>query len=209
MTYLLRRPATVALGGLMMIALFCRARPAVAIGRRVDLAAMTQQAGTIVSGRIIGLREGRHPRYRNIRVLNVTVQVSQMIKGAAVGRFSFMQFAGLHGSERGGKRLSMAQSLPDLPAYRVGEEVVLFLYAPSNVGFTSPVGGNQGMFLVRRSSGQPATVISEGGNQSLAVERPISSHLSASQARLLQHPGGTLDYKTFLETVKSLVKNGH
>lgn len=209
MPSLFRRLLPGAVFGLIALSALCSARPAAAIGRRLDLAAMTKQAGTIVTGRIVGLREGRHPQYRNIRVLNVTVQVGQMIKGTAGSQFTFMQFGGLAATGSSGKSLSMAQSLPDLPAYRVGEEVVLFLYPASNVGFTSPVGGDQGMFLVRRQPGQPTTVISEGGNQSLAADRPVSSHLSPNQQKLLEHPGSALDFKTFLGTVKSLAKGGN
>jgi len=193
----------------MAFSVLCSARPAAAIGRRLDLATMTKQAGTIVTGRIVGLREGRHPRYNHIRVLNVTVQVSEMIKGTGASQFTFMQFGGRATAAGSGKSLSMAQSLPDLPAYRVGEEVVLFLYPASHVGFTSPVGGDQGMFLVRRQQGQPTTVVSEGGNQSLAADRPVPSRLSPSQQKLLQHPGSALDYKTFVGTVKSLAKGGN
>ncbi len=184
------------------------AHPAGAVGRRLDLATMTERAGTIVSGRIIELHEGRHPQYHNIRVLSVTLQVSEMIKGEPADRFTFMQFGGRATTEESRKSLSTAQTLPDLPAYRVGEEVVLFLYPPSNVGFTSPVGGEQGMFLIRRQPGQPPTVISEGGNRSLVVNSPLPSRLKPDQQKLLRHPGDTLDYQTFRGAVKGLTQGG-
>ena len=66
------------------------AHPARAVGRRLDLATMTERAGTIVSGRIIELREGRHPQYHNIRVLSVTLQVNEMIKGAITAAAVFL-----------------------------------------------------------------------------------------------------------------------
>lgn len=34
--------------------------------------------------------------------------------------------------------------------YRVGEQVLLFLYPPSKLGLTSPVGGGMGRFSVNR-----------------------------------------------------------
>jgi hypothetical protein len=208
MTSLIRRLLPGAVFGLVTLFTLCSARPAGAIGRRLDLATMTRQAGSIVAGRIVGLREGHHPQYSNIRVLYITVQVNEMIKGDPTDRFTFMQFGGRVAAGEGRKSLSMAQSLPDLPAYRVGEEVVLFLYPPSNVGFTSPVGGGQGMFQIRRQAGQPTTVVSEGGNTSLAMDGPLPSGLKTDQQSLLRHPGSTLSYKTFVGTVKSLVKSG-
>jgi hypothetical protein len=205
---LFRRLLPGAVFGLVTLFTLCGALPARAIGRRLDLATMTREAGSIVAGRIVDLHEGRHPKYQNIRVLYVTVQVNQMVKGDTTDRFTFMQFGGRAGLAQGKKSLSMAQSLPDLPAYRVGQEVVLFLYPPSNAGFTSPVGGGQGMFEIRRQPGQPTTVVSEGGNGSLTVDRPLPAGLKQDQQNLLRHPGSALNYQTFLGTVKSLAKGG-
>lgn len=180
------------------------ARPAAAVSRRLDLATMTQRAGTILRGRIVTLRQGRHPQYHNIGVLYVTLRVDETLKGKAGDQFTFMQFGGRAASADSEKTVSMAQTLPDLPVYRVGEEVVLFLYPASNAGFTSPVGGAQGMFRVEPQTGPPTTVISEGGNRSLAVKGSISTRLNASQQTFLRNPGDTLNYKTFRATVKAL-----
>jgi hypothetical protein len=170
----------------------------------MDLATMTERAGTIIRGRIISLKEGHHPQYQNIGVLFVTLQVDETLKGAANDRFTFMQFGGRAARSDTGKSLSMAQTLPDLPIYRVGQEVVLFLYPASSVGFTSPVGGAQGMFLVQAQGGQPTTVISEGGNRSLAVRGALPTGLKSNQQELLRAPSDSLDYKTFRATVKAL-----
>lgn len=184
------------------------ARPAAAVGRRLDLATMTAHAGTIVAGRIVALRSGSHPQYHNIGALYVTVQVSETLKGTPTDRMTFMQFAGRADALGRSGRVSMAQTLPEMPAYRVGEEVVLFLYPASSAGFTSPVGGEQGKFVIQRPAGQPATVISDGGNRLLAVSGEIPSHLTPGQQTLLRHPGAALDYKTFTGAVKGLAKSG-
>lgn len=199
-----RRSFLGAVFGLVASLALCGARPAGAVGRRLDLATMTERAGTIIRGRVVSLREGRHPQYHNIGVLYVTLQVDETLKGTANDRFTFMQFGGRAAAGDSEKSLSMAQSLPDLPVYRVGEEVVLFLYPPSRVGFTSPVGGAQGIFHVQGQPGQPTTVISEGGNRSLAVKGSLFTHLKSNQQDLLHDPGDTLDYKTFRATVKAL-----
>jgi hypothetical protein len=169
---------------------------------------MTAHAGTIVAGRIVALRSGSHPQYHNIGALYVTVQVSETLKGSPTDRFTFMQFAGRAASSGPSGRVSMAQTLPEMPGYRVGEEVVLFLYPASSAGFTSPVGGEQGKFVIQRPTGQPATVISDGGNRLLAVSGTIPSHLTPGQQVLLRHPGAALDYKTFTGAVKGLAKDG-
>jgi hypothetical protein len=205
MPYSPRRPGLLAAFGLVT-ALAALPAPAQAVGQHLDLATMTERAGTIVSGRITELRSGSHPKYKNVGVLFITLKVNEMIKGAPAQTFTFMQFTGRATQAGSGKPLSVAQSLPHLPMYRVGEEVVLFLYPPSSVGFTSPVGGEQGKFIVQRSPGHPVTLVSEAGNAHLVVEGPLPAGLTPEQQRLLRSPGRELDLKTFRGAVKRLAK---
>jgi hypothetical protein len=178
--------------------------PAGAIGRSVDLATMTERAGTIVSGRVTQIRMGTHPKYQRIGTLYVTVKVDEMMKGAPAETVTFMQFAGLAPQGATGRSVSTAQTMPDLPAYRVGEDLVLFLYPPSHVGFTSPVGGPQGKFHVQRTTGQPTTVVSEGGNRLLAVSGTVPGDLTPTQQKMLRQPGESMDFQTFRSVVKQL-----
>jgi hypothetical protein len=134
------------------------------------------------------------------------VQVSDTLKGPSKDRLTFMQFTGTSAPSNGSRRPAMMPSFAGLPAYRVGEEVVLFLYPTSNVGFTSPVGGLQGKFLIQRLPGRPATVVSEGGNPALAVTGSLPSHLTAGQQALLRHPGAAMDYKSFAAAVRGLAR---
>jgi hypothetical protein len=182
--------------------------PAGAMNRPVNLVTMTERAGTIVSGRITALHAGSHPRYRNIGVLYVTVKASEVLKGQPAETVTFMQFTGRLMDDNGGKGLTEAHPLPDMPSYRVGEEVVLFLYPPSSAGFTSPVGGEQGKLRVQRRAGEPVTVIRDGGNRSPGVGGTLPSRLSPAQRDLIRSSDDTLDYQTFHSTVKSLLKGG-
>jgi hypothetical protein len=182
--------------------------PAGAMNRPLSLVTMTERAGTIVSGRITELHAGAHPQYRNIGVLYVTVRASEVLKGQPAETVTFMQFTGRVMDDNGGKGLSEAHPLPDMPSYRVGEEVVLFLYPPSSAGFTSPVGGEQGKLRVQRRTGEPATVIRDGGNRSPGVGGTLPARLSPAQRDLIRSSDDTLDYQTFRSTVKSLSKGG-
>ena len=180
------------------------ARPAAAVSRRLDLATLTAHAGTIVAGRVVALRPGSHPKYHRTGVLFITMEVSQTLKGKPTKRLTFMQYAGRAATPGAGRSISMAPSLPDMPPYRIGEEVVLFLYPASSVGFTSPVGGAQGKFLIQRPQGQPVTVISQGGNDSLGVSGSLPTGLTPGQKGMLRHPGTALEYKTFAAAVRGL-----
>jgi hypothetical protein len=203
MPSLTRRAALGVAFGLIVALYVLAPSPAGAIGRRLDLATMAESAGTIVSGRITQLRPGSHPKYPNIGVLYVTMKVNETLKGTPRQQFTFMQFTG-RAMNSSKKTLAVAYTLSDLPSYRVGEEVVLFLYPASSVGFTSPVGGPQGKFQIRRDPGEPATVISEGGNRSLTVNRSLPGGLTKDQQTLLRSPGEEIDLKTFRATVKGL-----
>jgi hypothetical protein len=207
MPLLNRRPLPRAVVGLGVVLASLMTQPASAIGRRIDLATMTARAGTIVAGRIVSIRADSHPKYHRIGALYVTVRVSDMIKGAPTHKFTFMLFTGGMLPQAKGKQLAVGRSLPSLPAFRVGEEVVLFLYPPSHVGFTSPVGGAEGKFQIHRQPGQPTTVASEAGNSSLAVVGSLPTSLKPSQQRLLLHPPSALDYQTFRSTIKQLVQS--
>jgi hypothetical protein len=99
---------------------------------------MTSHAGRIVHGRVVEVREGVHPRHEQIAVTFLKVQVIEMLKGGAAREVRFMQYGN-----------STNQYVAHQPKYSVGEEVVLFLYPESKLGFTSPVGQGQGKFLVR------------------------------------------------------------
>ncbi len=118
---------------------------ALALSTRSQNAPMTleelvRSAGTILTGRVLDVREERHPRYPYLIVTRVTLSVERAFKGgtrASSGRFTFRQIGGL-----------TRFRIFDLPRYQVGEELVLFLYPESAYGLTSPVGGMAGKFRV-------------------------------------------------------------
>jgi hypothetical protein len=104
---------------------------------RADLGQVTRQAGMILAGRIVSIEPQRTPVSGQVNCVQITVHVEQGIRGARTGDVtSFREWAGLWS---GGAR------------YRVGQRLVLFLYPPSSLGFTSPVGGTAGQLAIDRS----------------------------------------------------------
>lgn len=169
------------------------------------LAELVAEAGTIVAGRVVEVRQGRHPDYRNIVVTFVTLDVAEAFKDTggkvqpgARPRLTFMQF----GNPR---------TLPihDLPLYRPGEEVVLFLYPESQYGFTSPVAGGQGKFIIERDLRTGTRRVVNGINNSnllrgLEAER---LGLSSMERAALGHTRGALPYDLFASLVRKLVSS--
>lgn len=103
---------------------------------QLNLEKMIRITGTIVAGRCVELKKGKHPQYPNINVTYVKLECHDVLKGTTGPELTFMQFG--HGYET-----------PDLPGYNDGEDMLLFLYPKSEYGFTSPVGGHQGKLLLK------------------------------------------------------------
>ncbi len=122
-----------------------------------DLKLVTRQAGIIFVGRVVSIEPLRTPPSSQVNGVQIAVQVEQGIRGARTGDLtSFREWAGLWS---GGAR------------YRVGQRLVLFLYPPSSLGFTSPVGGTAGRFTVDRND---AVVLTSAQQQviRLALHEP-------------------------------------
>jgi hypothetical protein len=185
---------------LALLALALRASAQVA---PATLAELVADAGTIVAGRVVDVREGRHPEYRNVVVTFITLEVAEVFKdtrakvSSAPPRLTFMQF----GNPR---------TLPihDIPSYRPGEEVVLFLYPDSRYGLTSPVAGGQGKFIVEHDLRTGVRHVVNGVNnwnllRGLDAER---LGLSATERTVIGQARGAISYDVFASLVKRLVR---
>jgi hypothetical protein len=112
----------------------------------LELPKMAESAGRVVHGTVTAVDSGRDER--GLPATWVTIRVAETFKGAHSSEFTFKQFGVLEPLEDG-----TATRIVDLPGYRSGDELVLFLYGESTLGFTSPVGLSQGMFRVERFGG--------------------------------------------------------
>lgn len=172
---------------------FALASPATAEVLPVNLQEMATRGGRIVTGRVAAVQAGFHPRYTRVRVTYVTVTVEAALKGVNARQFTFMQFGGAD-----------MDAIFDLPQFKAGEEVMLFLYPESRVGFTSPVGGAQGKFSVRRDpvSGE-RTIVNGFGNRGLfdgmnvgPIGRPAFTGAGRDELR----------YESFVALVRDLLR---
>lgn len=105
---------------------------------RHGLAQIVSPAGLIFSGRVTSVNRSDPASGERNGSTAITFQVEQAIRGVAAGDLTIHEWAGLWAR---GER------------YRVGERVMLFLFPPSKLGFTSPVAGPQGRFNIDRYGG--------------------------------------------------------
>jgi len=122
-----------------------------------NLPTLSRSSGYIFSGTVVRV-ERIAPRHRNaVAVMRVVFHVDSAIRGVSRGqKLVIREWAGLWQS---GER------------YRPGERVMLFLYPPSKLGLTSPVGGALGRFRINPGG---RIVVPRGPN------RPPSPRLPAT-----------------------------
>jgi len=102
-----------------------------------NLRQVTNHAATIFVGKVISLEARPLASSDQVGCVQITLQVEQGIRGARAGEhFSFREWVGLwSGADR----------------YRAGQRMMLFLYTPSALGLTSPVGGGAGRLSIDAS----------------------------------------------------------
>ena len=187
----------------LLLALGAPASTALASARSANLAEMAARAGRVVHGRISEVRAGQHPSLSHVEVVFVTLDVIEMLKGPSAPRVTFMQFAGAGRSVRNFH----------LPEYKVGEEVVLFLYPESRHGLTSPVAEGQGKFLVRHDARAGRRLLfNDRGNRALFARvdaSKLQTRLSLNQAErgLLARQEGAAELDSFRSLVRKLAAN--
>ena len=96
------------------------------------LPSLTHNAGYIFSGKVKAVERIAPSATDSVPVMRITFQVEKGFRGVRSGQeLVIREWASLW---RSGER------------YRPGERVMLFLYPPSKLGLTSPVGGELGRF---------------------------------------------------------------
>jgi hypothetical protein len=144
-----------------------------------ELQRLTRQAGLIFTGTVAAITPIRGHDSDQISSVEVTFQVEQAVRGPRAGqRFSIREWPGLWVS---GER------------YRVGQRMTIFLYPPSRVGLTSPVGGATGRFDVDR----------DGQILLKPVQRPI---VSGTPLSTRSNPPTRVPLGTFNRAVRQMVE---
>lgn len=139
----------------------------------LDLRDMTDQAGKIFVGRC--LESSSELDERGIPATYARFRVQRGLKGAADGEEILVKQFGIEKEPlrvgEGERAVVPIKSMTlSGKGYREGEDYLLFFYPESSLGFTSPVGGGQGKFLVspQKTGGEPArTAINPLGNRFL------------------------------------------
>lgn len=161
----------------------------------LDLPALTAGAGTIFVGRVTRVDAGIDER--GIAAVWTTFVIEATLKGATGPTLTLKQLGAPLGASgtSGGVR-----PYPNSPRFAPGESVMLFVHAPSALGFASPVGLGQGAFRIRDRDGR-RVVANDVANRNLDA---VSSGRAADAARGTA-PSEHLPLDTLVARVRALV----
>jgi len=111
-----------------------------------NLRLLSRSSGYIFDGTVLAVERDTPNETDSVPTIQISFRVEQAIRGTRAGQvLTIREWVGLWNS---GER------------YRPGERLLLFLYSPSKLGLTSPVGGPAGRFPVDSRG----TVVLEDGH---------------------------------------------
>ena len=117
---------------------------------------LTQEAGYIFAGTVLSIEPVQLKGQNEVATVRITFRVDQAVRGVSAKQtFSIREWVGLWDS---GSR------------YRVGDQVLLFLYQSSKLGLTSPVNGPFGFF---KMNGNGQILLEAERLSALQIKTPV------------------------------------
>jgi hypothetical protein len=191
--------------------------------RELSLAEMARSAGPVFSGRVTAVQPDQ---VHGLPVTRVTFQVVDGLKGVTGGATT-LTFLG------GGNSGQFTRIVLGMPTFSVGEDWVMLVYPPSEIGLTAPVGLYQGAFRVNgnqgggplreeagltvvlpasrstranRTAGDVPDAAPTGSPQSWSSDLDTSLNKGINEDSL--PPGATVSYGAFMERLRELTGTG-
>jgi hypothetical protein len=188
----------------LILAAFLIAAPAVAqrgaLTAARNLEQLTDRASDIVRGTVVGAHVEKHPELTNLDTVVVTLRLTDTLKGAAQGTFTFRQF------------IWDVRDRQDAAGYRKGQDLLLLMIAPSRYGLSSPAGLDQGRFRIERDRKGREMAVNGTGNfglfDGLDAGAQSGVRLSSRQTSLVaKHRKGPVDAAELTAMIRALA--GH
>ncbi|MCH7548686.1 MAG: hypothetical protein IH969_03960 [Candidatus Krumholzibacteriota bacterium] len=168
---------------------------------RMNVERLTQHGSTIIVGTVTGLSDGVGSN--GLPYTEVSVSISQTIQGTAAGTYTFRQFGLLAPRDDGNGRTNLLVSPEGWPTFAVGEEVMLFLFETTALGFQSTVGLFQGKFNLQNGS-----MINAIDNRGLFTGMTVDPGLlTDAETEMLATERGAVPAHTFVSFVTKAVQN--
>ena len=160
---------------------------------RMNLERLVQDAGVIIRGTVTKV-ESRQDKQTGHIATFVTLRVADNFYGATGEEVTFKVYAGRSGKLK----------LADMPRFEVGEESYSFWASPSRIGFSSPIGMQQGKFSLKREPATGKTLVSNGlANSNLFVGMKNRTALAKASWTEVAEP--SIEASDFDATIRALV----
>jgi hypothetical protein len=168
--------------------------------KKMTVADLINYGDKIIAGRVVAVTDGFDAN--NLPYTDVTVAIQESLKGNVSGSYTFRQFGLTAPRERNG-RTYLAVSPDGFPRFKTGEDVVVFLFARTSMGFESTAGLMQGKFTLNGRH-----LANDLNNQGLFQDVQINSgQLTPAEQKMLGVKEGPVDSELFKGFVKKAVQN--
>ena len=167
--------------------------------RATNIVDLIKQSEAIVVGRITSVTDGIDAR--GIPYTEVTVQISETIRGDLSGTYTFRQFGLLKPRLTADGKRKMMPAPEGFPTFAEGEQDVLFLRPTAAwTGLRTTAGASFGKFVVG-----PGRVENAMGNAGLFRDVRLEPGLATDADRRMLTSDGALNPETFLSFVRRAV----
>jgi hypothetical protein len=167
-----------------------------------NLSELVGDAHVILLGQVTSVKAETHPQFQNIQTVVVTLDVAEVWKGQAGKTYTFRLFVN--------HPLDQKEKL----GYGDGQDVLLMLTKPSDIGLSSPAGLEQGRFRVTSDAAGNKQVTNGLDNAGLLARMDktapkLSAQVSHTHTRqvLSTHRSGPIALDDFKRLVQALVAN--
>lgn len=169
--------------------------------KKTNVAKLINLSDFILVGKVVSVTDGFDGN--NLPFTEVTVEVSEAVRGNVSVNYTFRQFGLLAPRDLGNGKTYVGVSPDGWPKFRVGEEVMLFLPQPSSIGLCTTIGLFQGKFNI--ANGQ---LVNEIDNMGLFEDVSVDpGSLSEAEEKMLQMKKGKIPAETFTSFVRKAVEN--
>ena len=196
-----RRPARVLAWLACALLLAPAAASATTAKKQLNIVDLLQESEFIVRGRVKSVQDGIDAR--GIPYTEVTLQISEALKGQPGQEFTFRQFGLLAPKRMGDGRVNLMVTPAAWSTYAKGEESIFFLRrAASWTGLRTTAGLSQGQFRVS-AAGAANALNNAGLFERVAVDPGL---LGDAEKRVMGTTKGAVNARTFTSLIKQAVE---
>ena len=170
--------------------------------RETNLVDLLSQSELILHGTVKSVTDGIDDR--GIPYTEVTLHVSEALRGQVSGDYTFRQFGLLKPRVMSNGRVNLMVTPAGWATYSKGEETILFLHKQAAwTGLQTTVGLGQGKFKIAM-----ATATNQGNNAGLFQHMNMNpALLGEKERRVLMTQSGPVNVNAFVSLIKQAVQN--